>query len=339
MSTTSVSVKPPAPGPAGSGQSSGPTSVLVLGGGPDAEREVSLTSARFVADAIDASPGLRAIRETIDRLTPEALRALPGDVIFPVLHGGWGEGGPLQDLLEKDGRPFVGSGSRAARLAMDKVATKAAALRAGIPTPEARILDLRDGVCPLPLPVVIKPVHEGSTIGLHVADTPEEWERALEAIRSEQSRAAVAGAGGGPRAYMVEARIAGRELTVGIVDDDPLPIIEITPAGGLYDYAAKYTRDDTRYTLDPDLPRGVGDTVKAHAVKLAYRVGVRHLARVDFILDVRGVAWMLEINTMPGFTDHSLVPMAARHAGMSMSALCARLVGLAVRDAASAGRN
>lgn len=316
---------------------SGKTPVLVLGGGPDAEREVSLTSARFVADAIDASGGLRAIRETIGTVTLEELRGLPGDVIFPVLHGPWGEGGQLQDLLERDGRAFVGSGARAARLAMDKIATKAAALKVGIPTPEVRVLDLRDPVCPLSFPVIVKPVHEGSTIGLYVVNNERDWNAARESIRAEQANASRPGSPGF-RPYMIEPRVAGRELTVGVIDGEALPIIEITPADGLYDYEAKYVRNDTRYTLDPELPRGVADLVKAYSVKLAYAIGVRHLARVDFMLDARGVAWMLEINTMPGFTDHSLVPMASKHAGVPMARLCATLVELALRDHAAAAR-
>lgn len=301
-------------------------SVLVLGGGPDAERDVSITSAGYVAEALRAA-GHEVHARTIDTLTLDQLRALPGDVVFPVLHGGWGEGGQLQDLLEADGRPFVGSGARAARLAMDKVATKAVSLRVGVPTPPVFILDPRDPVCPMDFPVVVKPVHEGSTIGLYVCNDAAQWSAAREAIAAELAR-------GVRRSYMIEPRIPGRELTVGLLDGRPLPIIEITPADGLYDYEAKYHRNDTRYTPDPALPGGVAETLRRHAAALAEAIGVRHLARVDFMLDPGGVAWMLEINTLPGFTDHSLVPMAARHVGIPMAELCSRLVGLALRDSA-----
>src|SRR5262249_15168370 len=129
------------------------STVLVLGGGPDAEREVSLVSSKAVAGAIDRSPGLKANLQVIDTLTQAGLLALKGEVIFPVLHGGWGEGGPLQDLLESDGRPFVGCGSPAARLAMDKVGTKLLSSRLGVPTKPAVVLNLRDSELPLPLPV------------------------------------------------------------------------------------------------------------------------------------------------------------------------------------------
>jgi len=306
--------------------------VLVLGGGPDAGREVSLTSAKYVAQALRDCGRFEVTSLTIDRLTQEQLAQAPGDAIFPVLHGGWGEGGQLQELLERDGRPFVGCGAKAARWAMDKIATKAAAWRLGISAPLAHILYLRDPNCPIDFPVVIKPVHEGSTIGLYVVTDPTGWDRARAAIRAEAES-------GVRRAYMIEPKVGAgdpthaRELTVGIIGEKTLPIIEITPADGLYDYAAKYVRNDTKYTVDPVLPAGVAETIRRHSLELAAAGGVRHLSRVDYLLDARGIAWLLEINTIPGFTDHSLVPMASRHAGVQMPELCASLVDMAIRDA------
>jgi D-alanine-D-alanine ligase len=311
-------------------------SVLVLGGGPDSEREVSIKSAHFIAEALKASGKFAAVRnETIHKVTPAQLKALPGDVIFPALHGGWGEGGPLQDLLEADGRPFVACKAAAARQAMDKVATKFAAVKLGIPTPESRVLDLRDDGCPLPLPVIIKPVHEGSTVGLYVCTAAGEWAAALRTIRAENRP---------DRVYMIESCVArpggkkARELTVGLIDGEPLPVIEIVPADGLYDYEAKYTRNDTQYLVGPSLPGDVAKTIQAQTAALAKAMGVRHLARADFMLDgdtPGATAWFLEINTLPGFTDHSLVPMAARRVGMEMPALCTRLVEMALRDRAN----
>ncbi len=308
-------------------------SVLVLGGGPDAERDVSLNSARAIAEALLAA-GHAVERRTIERVTADELARMPGQVIFPALHGGWGEGGPLQDILESDGRPFVGSTSLPARRAMDKIATKLTALELGIPTPPAHILDWRDHVCPMQLPVVVKPVHEGSTIGLYLCRTPEEWTAARAAVAEEAAQ-------GELRSYMIEPMIGaqsgsrtarGRELTVGLLDGRALPVIEIIPADGLYDYEAKYTRDDTTYLVDPQLPAGVTERIKEQTARVARALGVRHIARTDFILDSSGTAWFLEINTMPGFTDHSLVPKAARHAGIGMPELCSTLIRLAVRD-------
>lgn len=312
----------------------GEVRVLVLGGGPDAERDVSLNSARAIAEALLAA-GFAVERRTIERITADELARMPGDVIFPALHGGWGEGGPLQDILESDGRPFVGSLSRPARLAMDKIAAKFVAMELGIPTPAAHVLDWRDQVCPMQLPVVIKPVHEGSTIGLFLCRTPRDWTDARAAIADEAQRAE------SPRAYMIEPLVGGsagraRELTVGLLDGRALPIIEIVPAEGLYDYEAKYTRNDTRYVLDPALPAGVAERVKEQTARIARAMGVRHVARADFLLDDSGAAWFLEINTMPGFTDHSLVPKAAAHLGLSMPDVCGNLVRMAQRDHANA---
>lgn len=296
---------------------------LILGGGPDRERAVSLESAQAVAEALRAAGVVSELR-TIDAISQEELAALPGDVIFPALHGPWGEGGPLQDLLLGDGRPFVGAGPRAARLAMDKVATKAIARSLGIPTPDFAILNANDPGMPLAPPVVIKPVHEGSTIGLHLCADESQW---------VDARTVAADAN---RSHIVERAVAGRECTVGLLDGEPLPLIEIIPADGLYDYEAKYNRSDTHYVANPDLPADAARAMTDNAVRLADALGVRHLGRVDYILDAEGRPWLLEINTMPGFTSHSLVPMAARARAtepLEMPSLCARLIDLARRDA------
>jgi D-alanine-D-alanine ligase len=232
-------------------------------------------------------------------------------------------------MLDEDGRPYVGSGAAASRAAMDKVLTKTVAGSLGIRTAPTAILDPSDTGLALELPVVVKPIFEGSTIGLHVCRTREQW---LEAHRATV-------ASGKPA--MIEPMIAGRELTVGLVDRGrgltALPVIRITPAEGLYDYEAKYTRDDTRYEIDPALPPGVGERVQRQTMELARAIGVRDLCRADFILDERGEAYLLEINTMPGFTDHSLVPMAAAAAGIDLPTLCARFVDNAM-ERSSHGR-
>lgn len=306
--------------------SAGPKSVLVLAGGPDAEREISLMSASGVAEALRRGGEFSVQYREIGRLTVEQLGELPGDVVFPVLHGHFGEGGPLQDALESDGRPYVGSGPRAARLAMDKVATKLAAARLGIATAAAAILNPGDARCPFEGPVVIKPVHEGSSVGLHICRDEREWELSREAACADMRAHP-------ERVYLIErAIVEGVELTVGVLDGAALPVIEIRPAEGVYDYKAKYFRDDTRYVCGPELPVGVTERIQGQAAALARALGVRHLARADFILDGSGTAWLLEVNTMPGFTDHSLFPMAARHAGIETPQLCGLLVRAAWRD-------
>lgn len=299
--------------------------VLVLGGGPDAEREVSLVSSRSVASALEASGKCRVEYRVIDRPGASELASMPGDVVFPVLHGHFGEGGPLQDLLESGGRAYVGCGPRAARGAMDKVFTKSVAASLGIRVSPTAILDPRDVDVPLPLPVVVKPVHDGSSVGLHLCRTGEEWARARAAVSADLRSKP-------ERVYLVERLLKARELTAGLLDGEPLPLIEIRPAAGVYDYQAKYHRDDTRYMVGPELPAGVSERVRADASRLARALGVRHLARVDFLLDESGEAWLLEVNTMPGFTEHSLLPMAAGAVGLGMPALTWRLVELALRD-------
>ena len=291
-------------------------SALVLGGGVGSERDVSIAGAAAVAAALERA-GFAVHREIVERLTADDLARLPGDVVFPVLHGPWGEGGPMQDLLERDGRPYVGSGPAASRLAMDKMALKLIAAGLGIATPSACVFDADDPGRPLPLPVVVKPVREGSTVGLMVCRTEVEWDHA---------RRAAARSGG---AHMIERLIAGREVTVGVVGGEKLPVIEIVPADGFYDYDAKYSRDDTRYIVNPDIPSRVADEITAATLELFDAIGARHIARADFIIDDAGEAWFLELNTMPGFTDHSLVPMAARArpgGAWAMPDLCARLI-------------
>jgi D-alanine-D-alanine ligase len=167
-------------------------------------------------------------------------------------------------------------------------------------------------------------------VGLHVCKDQAKLDAAREAVRADM-------AAHPSRVYMVERGImGGRELTVAVLDGEPLAIVEIRPAEGVYDYQAKYFRKDTQYVTQPDLP---GDpttsaTIRGHAKALFRGMGCRHLARVDFILSPDGVGYLLEANTMPGFTGQSLVPKAAAHAGISYSSLCEMLVGFALRDGA-----
>ncbi len=280
--------------------------VLVLKGGPDAEREVSLNSGSRVADALRRA-GVTVTEVAIDRATGAQLRDLAGDVIFPVLHGPWGEGGPLQELLMQDGRPFVGCLADAARLCMDKPASKRICEAAGIPTPPSQVIGPTDTLRLKP-PLVLKPCDEGSSVHLRVCRNEREVHQGRQELQSHRPT------------MMAESFIQGRELTLGMLNDRQLPLIEVRAKSGLYDYEAKYTRDDTEYLLDPDLPPGVAESIRAYSQKAWQVLGIRDVARMDFMVDDRG-AWFLEANTMPGFTDHSLVPKAALHAGITMESL------------------
>lgn len=297
------------------------TQVAVLGAGPDMEREVSIDSSTGVTKAL-IEAGYDARLHLID--APESLTHIPGEVIFPVLHGRWGEGGPLQDILQRDGRPFVGCGPMAARFCMDKIATKLEAARLGVRTPPACLYNHADRVA-MDLPFVMKPALEGSSVGLSICSTEADAARAVEAARRDLKQHP-------GQVTMVERLIRGRELTCPIIEREgqltALPIIEIRPAEGVYDYEAKYKRDDTVYIVQPDDIDAI--PIQNDTLMLARALGVRHLCRADYILDEAGRHWLLEINTMPGFTSHSLVPQAAAHVGMPMPALCAHLVKLAL---------
>ncbi len=304
-------------------------SVLVLGGGPDAERDISITSATAVREAA-VQAGFDAELLIIDRPTQSDVDAWLGRIVLPVLHGRFGEGGGLQRMMQAAGVSFVGCRADAARLAMDKMGTKLAAARVGVPVARASVIDPDDTESPIGLPAVIKPVSDGSSVGLHICESPAQWSGAIGAVRADQIAHP-------HRAYMAEPLVAGRELTAPILGQPDgsirvLPLVEIAPASGVYDFDAKYGRDDTVYTVAPDLAEGMDERVRDLSLRAAGAVGVRHIARVDFILPERGDPVLLELNTMPGFTPNSLLPMAASSEGMDMPALITHLVRLAQTD-------
>ncbi len=309
------------------------TSVLVLGGGPDAERQVSIDSATGVHQGcLDA--GLNAELLIVDQPSVQEIQAWNAEVIFPVLHGKFGEGGQLQQRLERAGTPFVGCRARAARISMDKLATKLWAAKLGIPTLDAAILDPAsiqnpsESVAPINPPLVIKPVADGSSYGLYICPDHESWINALHDLSKSPN----------PSISMIEPMVVqGTELTIGVIDDGiaglkALPIVQIAPASGTYDYQAKYERNDTIYTVKPDLADDLVSKLQSWSLSLCQSIGVRHLARVDFMLDQHNQPWLLELNTMPGFTRTSLLPKAANAEGLPMPQLCKHLVDAALRE-------
>ena len=300
--------------------------VIVLMGGPDAEREVSLMSGAQVAKALADSGAFDVVPMTIVRADAAAIMAERPDAIFPIVHGPWGEGGPLQEILESieraHGIGFVGPRAKPASVAMNKIATKLVASSVGVRTPRSRQL-VRGEALDLAAPLVLKPSNDGSSVDLRICRTDDEAARARAELEVRREH------------LMAEEYIRGREMTVGIVNGEVLPIIEIVPnakAVEFYDYEAKYTRDDTAYVLDPAMPPAFAEEMRAATKRVFEAIGLRDVARADFMVDDRG-AWFLEINTAPGMTTHSLIPMASRHRGVDMPELCASLVRSAMARA------
>lgn len=288
--------------------------VTVLYGGPSAEREVSLVSGRAVAEGL-----MRAGHEVFGAdITPADLSALdrPADVIFPVLHGAWGESGELQEILEQRKLAFVGSGSKASRLGMDKAQTKKAWEKAGLPTPAWEVVtpDTLAACSLLARPCVVKAIDSGSSIDVHVCKDPAGARPAAEKVLDRHGRA------------LVEEFIQGPELTVGLLEEKPLAPIRIVPKREFFDYEAKYKDKTTEHRFDTGLPHDVLERCRELARQANAVLGCRDLARVDIMLDGQHRPYLLEINTLPGFTPVSLLPEAAKHAGIGFEALVDRLV-------------
>ena len=290
--------------------------VTVLFGGQSAERAISLISGRAVIE------GLRSMGHEVfaSDVSPIDLSGLdhPADVIFPVLHGEFGESGELQEILEARNLPFVGSGSRASRLGMDKLATKKAWEAAGLPTPKYRVVTPADGEIDVPSSCVVKAISSGSSIDVFVCKAaPELPAQANDAIRQVISRHGRA---------LVEQFISGPELTVGLIEEEPLAPIRIVPKREFFDYEAKYKASDTEHRFDTGLPPEVVENCRDLARRANAVVGAMDLARIDIMLDESHNPYLLEINTLPGFTPKSLLPEAAKHAGMDFGPLVDRLV-------------
>ena len=294
--------------------------VTVLRGGPSAERDVSLSSGAAVAAAC------RRLGCTVTEgdVSPDDLGALdvPADVIFPVLHGEFGEDGQLQAILEQRGLCYVGSDAASSRLAMDKDASKRKWQSEGLPTAPWVCVDATDDPATVDLPgppAVLKPLCEGSSIGVRCC-------AALDELREEVARA-VAQHG----KVLVEKYLDGPELTVGVLEDRALPVIEIRPAIAFFDFEAKYHRADTQILFEPDIDSTTYSAAQETAIRAFRALGCRDFSRVDFIADRRAGLHLLEINTIPGFTDHSLLPKAAARVGVPFDELVGRLLAMAHR--------
>ena len=300
--------------------------VAVLMGGTSSEREVSLDSGRNVLDAL-RSRGVDA--NAVDGI-PNLIRELNDrqfERVFNILHGGDGENGVLQGLLQGLGVPFTGSGVLGSALGMDKTRTKQVWLSAGLPTPRYRRLpkgsDVAAEVRAFGLPAIVKPPIEGSSVGIH---------RIFDDAGLAQ---AVAFAAEYPGELLMEQLIVGDELTVGILDGRALPSIRIVPTGEYYDYHAKYVAEDTQY-LCPGLQGDDEQEIRRIALAAFNAAGCSAWGRVDVMRDrASGQFHLLEVNTAPGMTSHSLVPKAAREVGIGFEELCWRILEMTVPEVAS----
>jgi len=285
-------------------------------GGTSSERAVSLVSGQNVAEALAQLGKYDVVPVVLDK---DDLSALPPDVsrAYIALHGGWGENGGVQAALDRLKIPYTGPGAECSRVAMDKVKTKMVLEMKGVPTARWSLASADTPASPLPLPVVVKPPCDGSSVGISKVSTAEEWIPARDAAFAAQ---------GGQGEILVEEFIPGREFTVGIIDGEALPVIEIVAKGGWYGYEEKYNSDETRY---PFLEGALADKLKRIAIEAYRALDCRGVTRVDFRVSPLARAYVLELNTSPGFTAHSLVPQAGVHAGYGIPELCDKILSTA----------
>ena len=300
--------------------------VAVLCGGDGREREVSLRSGKAVADALNEA-GFRAVM--IDLLRLEDADCVKGyEGAFIAMHGDWGEGGQLQAKLAELGVPYTGSDPHASALAMDKWEAQRFFERAGIPVPKSIFIpkNYDDVVRKLGSDIVVKPCSGGSTVGVSIIHglTPQNLNEALELARESYAGE-----------VMAEEYIAGREITCAVWEKnadgkaEALPVIEIKPHEGYYDYSNKYTSGATEYIVPAEIPDDVAAMIGDYAVKAHEALGCRAYSRSDFRLTPEGKAYILEVNTAPGMTATSLVPKAARAIGVSMSDFVKTIMNMA----------
>ena len=298
-------------------------------GGRSSEREVSLQSGRNVAEAL-ASLGKYEV-VPVD-VTDDTLAALPRDVdaAYIALHGGWGENGGVQAALDALKIPYTGPGVQASQIAMDKVKTKMVLEMKNVPTAKWSLASPDTEKPPLPLPVVVKPPCDGSSVGISKVSTESDWPKARDLAFSAITSSSQVLKTSEPPTVLVEEFIPGREFTVAVVDGKAWPVIEIVAKDGWYGYEEKYTSNETRY---PFLEDGeLSSRMQKIAVDAYQAVGCRGVTRVDFRVSPLGRCYVLELNTSPGFTAHSLVPKAGIKTGLTFAGVCDRILQSADYD-------
>ncbi|WFB34755.1 D-alanine--D-alanine ligase [Kiritimatiellota bacterium B12222] len=287
--------------------------IAILKGGSGSERDVSLKSAAAVATAL-RTQGLEVEEvdvRTLNFTVPEGVEA-----VFPVIHGEMGEDGIVQRRLEELGFPYVGSRSWEMPRSFDKEVTHALLQTVDVPMAPWEMVEPGQTVS-LSAPVVLKAPRQGSSIGLEIATQHRDIADALESVRKFDRR------------ILAESFIEGTECTVGIVGEDVLPVVQINPHSGTYDYEAKYQRNDTQYLVPAPYSDELTNLLQSLALKAYHILGGRHLGRVDFRVDQKGSPFVLEMNPLPGFTATSLLPKAAAACGIDFQTLCVRILNQA----------
>lgn len=293
----------------------------VLAGGISAEREVSMKSGNAIYRALLDLGYNTVFIDAGDNLC-EKLKDKKVELVFIGLHGGHGENGSVQGLLEVLGLPYTGSGVLASALAMDKEASKMAFLYHNIPVAPFRVMTKEEkdlSLVDFPLPWVVKPVAEGSSIGVSIVRDEQEIAGALEVAFSYD------------RKILIEKYIKGKEIQIGVLGQRVLGGVEVRPSAEFYSYEAKYTPGLTEYILPPEVDAAAYDTLKAMALKAHNALGCKGATRVDFILDESGVPYILEVNTIPGMTETSLLPKIAGLSGIGFPALVEEMLKLALK--------
>ena len=290
--------------------------IAVLAGGTSSEREVSLRSGAAVHQAL-VGKGFDAVLLDVDGRAAAQARAAGADLAFIALHGVFGEDGGVQSALEEAGIPYTGSGPEACRRAMDKEASRKVLNQSGFAEPRWRVI--RGGTAPpgapsdLEYPFFVKPCRGGSSIGVSQVKSEAEWPAAWAAARAEDDK------------VIVESKVTGREMAVGILGDHALPVIEICPARDFYDYTAKYSDSGTRYVFPDDLTPAVLKRIQENALRAHRALGCGGFSRVDLILTA-AADYVLEVNAIPGLTAASLLPKQALKEGIQFADLCVMMI-------------
>ncbi len=289
-------------------------------GGLSPEREVSIITGNSVVTAINRK-GLNALPIYVDHNIGETLKSDPIDLAFIALHGSFGEDGCIQGLLEYFKIPYTGAGVMGSALAYDKLKSKEILKFHGIPTANYEVFHKNKKVFRnLDLPVVVKPINQGSSLGVTIVREKEQWESALENAFTYSQE------------VIVEEFIEGKLLAIGMNGVKPMPIVHIRPKSGFYDYEAKYTSGKTEYICPADIGEDEADRCRKTATQVFQLLRGRGFPRVDVILDDHGIPQVLEMNTIPGMTPNSLLPMAAQKMGLEFDDLVVEILKTAQRD-------